>query len=106
MLSSSKSARAAGSDFHDEKRSNATHESRTALDARLYKKSYGKEAKLAYLVHTAVENCNGPIAAAMVTPADGTAERYAAILTVADLTEEQRRCIRWAPTRLATRRIS
>ncbi len=83
----------AGNDFHDEKRSNATHESRTDPDARLYKKSYGKEAKLAYLGHTVVENRNGLIAAAMVTQADGTAERDAAILMVADLTEEQRRRI-------------
>ena len=36
-------------------------------DARLYKKSYGKESKLSYLGHVLVENRNGLIAAAMVT---------------------------------------
>jgi hypothetical protein len=46
----------------------------------LYKKSYGKESKLAYLGHALVENRNGLIAAAMVTQADGYAERDAALL--------------------------
>jgi hypothetical protein len=35
--------------FHKEKRSNATHQSRTDPSARLYKKARGAEAKLAYL---------------------------------------------------------
>ncbi len=83
----------AGNDFHGDKRSNATHESRTDPDARLYKKSYGKEARLAYLGHTVVENRNGLIAAAMTTQADGTAERDAALLMIADLTEGQQRRI-------------
>ena len=46
----------------------------------LYKKSYGKESKLSYLGHALVENRNGLIAAAMVTHADGYAERDAALL--------------------------
>jgi transposase len=83
----------AGNNFHGEKRCNETHESKSDPDARLYKKSYGKESKLAYLGHTVVENRNGLIAAAMATQADGTAERDAAILMVADLTEEKRRRI-------------
>ena len=37
-----------GSNFHGQKRSNETHESTTDPDARLYKKSYGKESHLAY----------------------------------------------------------
>ena len=68
-----------GTNFHDQKRSNDTHESTTDPDARLYKKSYGKESKLAYLGHALVENRNGLIAAAMVTQADGYAEREAAL---------------------------
>ena len=80
----------AGRDFHGEKRSNETHASKTDPEARLYKKSYGQEARLAYLGHTVVENRNGWIAAAMATQADGTAERDAAILMVKDLTEQQR----------------
>jgi transposase len=69
-----------GSDFHGEKRSNETHQSTTDADARLYKKSYGKESKLSYLGHALVENRNGLIAAAMATHADGYAERDAALL--------------------------
>src|ERR1700736_5377615 len=53
-----------GANFHGKKRSNDTHESTTDPDARLYKKSYGKESHLAYLGHTLVENRNGLIAAA------------------------------------------
>jgi hypothetical protein len=56
-----------GTDFRGRKRSNKTHESTTDPDARLYKKSYGKESKLSYLGHALVENRNGLIAAAMVT---------------------------------------
>ena len=69
-----------GTNFHGQKRSNKTHESTTDPDARLYKKSYGKESKLSYLGHVLVENRNGLIAAAMVTEADGFAERDAAML--------------------------
>jgi transposase len=69
-----------GTNFHGQKRSNQTHESTTDADARLYKKSYGKESKLSYLGHALVENRNGLIAAAMVTHADGFAERDAALL--------------------------
>jgi transposase len=73
-----------GANFHDSKRSNETHESTTDPDARLYKKSYGRESKLAYLGHALVENRNGLIAAAMATQADGYAEREAALLMLAD----------------------
>ena len=69
-----------GANFHGQKRSNETHASTTDPDARLYKKSYGKESKLSYLGHALVENRNGLIAAAMVTRADGYAERDAALL--------------------------
>jgi transposase len=68
-----------GANFHGQKRSNKTHESTTDADARLYKKSYGKESKLSYLGHALVENRNGLIAAAMVTHADGYAERDGAV---------------------------
>ena len=72
-----------GTNFHGGKRDNETHESTTDPDARLYKKSYGKESKLAYLGHALVENRNGLIAQAMVTQADGFAEREAALLMLA-----------------------
>ena len=69
-----------GSDFHGQTRSNDTHQSTTDPDARLYKKSYGKESRLSYLGHVLVENRNGLIAAGMATTADGHAERDAALL--------------------------
>jgi hypothetical protein len=79
--------------FHGHKRSNDTHESTTDPDARLYKKSYGKESHLAYLGHALVENRNGLIAAAMVTQADGYAEREAALLMLQDKRKGRRRRI-------------
>jgi IS5 family transposase len=82
-----------GANFHGDKRSNDTHESTTDPDARLYKKSYGKESKLAYLGHALVENRNGLIAAAMATQADGYAEREAALLMLADKQKGRRRRI-------------
>lgn len=81
----------AGCNFHGERRANETHESKTDPESRLYKKSYGQEAHLSYLGHTLVENRNGLIVAAMATQADGTAERDAGILMLADLTESGRR---------------
>src|SRR5580704_2922498 len=45
--------------FHGEKRSNETHESRTDPDARLARKSGGHEAKLAYCGNVLMENRNG-----------------------------------------------
>ena len=45
-----------GSNFHGQKRSNETHASTTDPDARLYKKSQGAEAHLAYLGHALTEN--------------------------------------------------
>jgi transposase len=66
--------------FRGEKRRNDTHESRTDPDAKLYRKGPGQEAKLGYLGHVLMENRNGLIVDAMLTQADGTAERDAALL--------------------------
>lgn len=85
------SGTAAGSDFHGEKRTNDTHESKTDPDARLYKKSYGKESRLSYLGHALVENRNGLIAGAMATQADGYAERDAALLLVDETIQNGRK---------------
>jgi len=67
-------------DFPGEQRSNQTHPSTTDPDARLYKKSQGAEAQLSYLGHVLMENRNGLLVKTMVTQADGTAERDAALL--------------------------
>jgi IS5 family transposase len=66
-------------DYRKHKRSNDTHQSKTDPLARLYKKSRGSEAKLAYLGHILTENRNGLVVNTRVTLATGTAERDAAI---------------------------
>lgn len=66
-------------DFKGEKRSNATHESTTDPEARLYQKAEGQAAKLCYMAHGLMENRNGLIVDAEVSLATGTAEREAAL---------------------------
>jgi len=81
-------ARKDGSDddtgnFKNKKRSNDTHESTTDADARLYRK--GKTAsELRFMGHTLSDNRHGLIARAVVTTADGYAEREAAKVMIAD----------------------
>ncbi len=82
-----------GANFHGQKRSNKTHQSTTDPESRLYKKSYGKESKLAYLGHALVEKRNGLIAAAMATQADGFAERDAALLMLEEKQKDRSRRI-------------
>jgi transposase len=69
-----------GGNFHGQRRSNDTHASTSDPDARLYKKSQGAEAHLAYLGHALTENRNGFVVAATLTRATGTAEREAALV--------------------------
>ena len=66
--------------FHGEKRSNETHESKTDPEAQLARKGPGKEAKLSYSGNLLVENRNGLIVDAEVFQANGTAERDAALV--------------------------
>lgn len=64
-------------DFRGKKRSNETHESKTDPDSRLYRK--GKTAsELRFMGHALMENRNGLVVDAMVTHANGFAEREAA----------------------------
>lgn len=65
--------------YHGQKRSNETHESKTDPMARLYRKSHSAEAKLVYLGHVMTENRNGLIVNTVLTQATGTAERDAAL---------------------------
>jgi transposase len=65
--------------FHGQKRSNATHESKTDPEAQLARKGAGKEAKLSYSGNLLVENRNGLIVQSQVWEATGVAERYAAL---------------------------
>lgn len=77
-------------DFHGEKRRNDTHESRTDSEARLYRKGNGKESKLCFMGHALMENRNGLAVGVMVTQANGTAERVAALELVARHTKKSR----------------
>jgi len=69
--------------FKDQKRSNDTHESTTDGDARLYRK--GKTAsELRFMGHTLTDNRHGLVVSAVVTQADGYAEREAAKAMIND----------------------
>jgi transposase len=76
--------------FRGEQRRNDTHQSTTDPDARLYKKSSGSEAKLAYVGHLLTENRHGLIVDAKVTAATGTAERDAALTMLGALPDGPR----------------
>ena len=65
-------------DFHGEKRSNQTHQSRTDPEALLAKKGKGKEAKLCYAGHVMIENRHGFVVNTVLTQAYGRAEPDAA----------------------------
>ena len=71
--------------FHGQRRTNATHQSTTDPDARLFKKAQGREAKLGYLGHVLMEHRSGLIVQTHVTPADGYGERDAALVMVEHL---------------------
>ena len=66
--------------FHGEKRSNQTHESKTDPESLLARHGPGKESKLSYSGNLLVENRNGLIVNAEVFQANGTAERDAALV--------------------------
>ena len=69
--------------FKGKKRSNETHESTTDADARLYRKG-NTASELRFMGHTLSDNRHGLIAGAMVTTANGHAEREAAKVMIAE----------------------
>ena len=77
-------------DFHGQKRSNETHESKTDADAKLARKGPGKEAKLSYSGNLQVENRSGLIVNAEVLEANGRAERDAALVMLEQIPGEGR----------------
>ncbi len=77
-------------DFHGKLLSNETHASTTDPDARLYKKAKGQPARLCHLGHVIMENRNGLVVEASLTPATGTAEREAAVAMVEALGGDER----------------
>jgi len=82
--------RNAAVDFKGQKRSNATHVSRTDPEARLAKKARGQAARLAYAGHVLMENRNGLIVDVELSQASGRAEREAA-LCMLDRQERRKR---------------
>ena len=64
-----------GENFHGQKRSNKTHASSTDKDAKLFRKSKGKESKLCFMGHLLSENHNGLIVEAEVTES-GTSQEW------------------------------
>ena len=72
-----------GGNFKGETRSNDTHASTTDADARLYRKG-NTASELRYMGHTLSDNRHGLIASALVTTADGYAEREAAKVMIHD----------------------
>jgi transposase len=69
--------------FKGQGRSNDTHESSTDADARLYCKG-DNASRLRYMGHTLADNRHGLIANAVVSTADGYAEREAAKIMIND----------------------
>jgi transposase len=76
-------AASGGADFRGDKRSNETHQSTTDADARLYRKGQ-TASELRFMGHTLMDNRHGLIVNAVVTQADGYAEREAAKAMIAD----------------------
>jgi transposase len=64
--------------FKGKTRNNETHESRTDPDSRLFRKGNNTASELRYMGHTLTDNRHGLVVNAMVTQADGYAEREAA----------------------------
>ena len=72
-----------GGDFKGERRRNDTHQSKTDAEARLYRKGQ-TASELRFMGHTLSDNRHGLIASAVVTTADGYAEREAAKVMIND----------------------
>lgn len=69
-------------DFHGEKRTNDTHESKTDPDAKLFRKGNSQPAKLYFMGHALIENRHGLVVQADATEANGKAERQAALAMI------------------------
>jgi transposase len=76
--------------FHGEKRSNTTHQSKTDPEAKLARKK-GKESKMSYSAHALMENRNGLLVDFRVAEANGYAERATALDMLADHVVQRRR---------------
>jgi len=72
-------------DFKGQKRGNQTHASRTDPEARLLRKGAGKEAKLCFAAHAAMENRHGLCVLMDVTASVGVTEPEQALRQVDEL---------------------
>lgn len=72
-------------DFHGTSLSNKTHRSKTDPDARLYRKSKGKEASLSYIGHNLIDTKSRVILATKATHASRSNEPMAALDMLSDL---------------------
>lgn len=72
-----------GGNFKGQTRCNDTHASTTDADARLYRKG-NTASELRFMGHTLTDNRHGLVANAVVTTADGHAEREAAKAMIGD----------------------
>jgi len=75
--------------FRGEKRSNATHQSITDPEARLYRKAAGQQSRLCHSAHALMENRNGLLVDVSVAPANGYSEREEALRMVRRTRETQ-----------------
>lgn len=80
-------------DWHGQKRSNATHRSTTDPDALLARKGFGKEAQLSHSGHVLMDNRNGLCVDISIGHATGTAEREHAL----EMLKRVRRCHKLRP---------
>ena len=76
--------------FHGQRRSNQTHESKTDSEAKMARKGEGKEAKLSYSGNLLVDNRHGLIVNATVWEASGRAERDTALLMLEQIPGNRR----------------
>ena len=80
-------------DFKRQKRSNATHASTSDPESQLYTKSKKAEALPSYMGHVLMDNRSKLAVDTRLTPANGTAERSAALEMLAALPGEQRKTV-------------
>lgn len=76
--------------WHGEKRSNQTHESKTDPEARLARKGAGQSSLLAHSLHVLMENRNGLIMGLDLREAGGETERDAALALLEQATRNRR----------------
>lgn len=80
---------AGGWSGHGVKYSNATHRSTSDPEARLYRKSKGREAKLSYLMHDLIDTKSRVVLRRTVSHSHSSAEREVALLMLAHVIAQQ-----------------